>query len=292
MFGGRVVALPTHGLSYLLAYRTDLFVPAGLQLPRTWDEVVALAAHFNGTDLNGDGEPDYGICMWQPRDCPSIGVTLGSVLASIVQTRGIRAGLYWEPETMASVVHTAAWESAMAIVRNLSVYAPAPGGRRAAGLSCQYLDEFRRGRCALALATPEQFKRDSIPGGVPESYVRGKIGTSMLPGSEWVLDWGTGTLVRCTSTVCPFAVPFDDVMQQFGGVRDGKCGGGGGGAGGGGGQAGGGGSGAGCGTVAWVNRVSYTGGAGFSVFINKDKPLDELLSAVYLVQQVGYWLPG
>ncbi len=31
--------------------------------PLTWTELLEVAARLNGTDLNGDGRPDYGICM-------------------------------------------------------------------------------------------------------------------------------------------------------------------------------------------------------------------------------------
>lgn len=31
--------------------------------PRTWYELLELARAAHGADLNGDGVPDYGICM-------------------------------------------------------------------------------------------------------------------------------------------------------------------------------------------------------------------------------------
>ena len=54
-----------------LMYDADAFVPIirldlleehNLALPNTWDEVVELVKFFDGKDLNGDGEGDYGFC--------------------------------------------------------------------------------------------------------------------------------------------------------------------------------------------------------------------------------------
>ncbi|KAG2438361.1 hypothetical protein HYH02_010816 [Chlamydomonas schloesseri] len=65
VYEGKVVGLPTHGLVVHLYYLRDLFSAAGLRPPRTWDEAIAIARRFNGTDLDGDGAAnDYGMCMW------------------------------------------------------------------------------------------------------------------------------------------------------------------------------------------------------------------------------------
>jgi hypothetical protein len=42
--------------------RLDLLEKHSLPLPNTWDELVEIAAFFNGTDLNDDGITDYGLC--------------------------------------------------------------------------------------------------------------------------------------------------------------------------------------------------------------------------------------
>lgn len=56
-----------------LMFDGDFFVPTvrldvlerhNVALPNTWDEAVAIAAQFHGTDLNGDGVPDYGACVF------------------------------------------------------------------------------------------------------------------------------------------------------------------------------------------------------------------------------------
>ena len=60
-----VVTLPLDGNVRMLYYRADSFKALGLQVPRTWEEVVELATAFNaaGMDLNGDNVTDYGFCF-------------------------------------------------------------------------------------------------------------------------------------------------------------------------------------------------------------------------------------
>ena len=58
-----VAAIQPHVHAYAAAtkqvmyYRRDLFEAAGLPPPRTWAEVLAAAARFNGTDLDGEQAP-------------------------------------------------------------------------------------------------------------------------------------------------------------------------------------------------------------------------------------------
>ena len=63
LFDGKVVSLPLSGDFYSLFYRTDVFEAYGMRVPRTLKEYVFASQALNGTDLNGDGEEDYGSCM-------------------------------------------------------------------------------------------------------------------------------------------------------------------------------------------------------------------------------------
>jgi multiple sugar transport system substrate-binding protein len=48
----------------LLYYRRDLFQRYGLAVPQTWDDMLALVKRMNGTDADGDGQPElYGACF-------------------------------------------------------------------------------------------------------------------------------------------------------------------------------------------------------------------------------------
>src|SRR3954447_23547110 len=59
-YKGDVYTIPLDGDFQMAYYRTDLLKEAGMAPPKTWDDYLAIAQHFNGKDLNGDGKADYG----------------------------------------------------------------------------------------------------------------------------------------------------------------------------------------------------------------------------------------
>jgi multiple sugar transport system substrate-binding protein len=63
-YAGATVGIPLDGDMLLLYYRRDLFERFRLALPETWDDMLALATHMNGTDVDGDGDPELlGACF-------------------------------------------------------------------------------------------------------------------------------------------------------------------------------------------------------------------------------------
>ncbi|GFR52862.1 hypothetical protein Agub_g15489 [Astrephomene gubernaculifera] len=204
VYDGAVRAIPTQGTMAQLYFRRDLLAAEGLQPPRTWAEVVSYATKFNGTDLNDDGVADYGICMWRDT-CGGMPIPLVAILASLAQSKGRHSGLFFEPESMRCVVDTVAWDATLRLARTLaSLAAPISAEPPSYTRPCFSHPLFSEGRCAMALALAGQFKSDSWPNNTG-SYVRGRIGTSTLPGSEVVLDWQQDTLVQCDPDLCPYA---------------------------------------------------------------------------------------
>lgn len=58
-----IVGLPIfNGLPYLYL-RRDVFAMQNLTAPHTWSDLLDLARALNGTDFNGDGQPDYAMCF-------------------------------------------------------------------------------------------------------------------------------------------------------------------------------------------------------------------------------------
>ena len=55
----------------MVYYRTDVLKELGLEPPKTWDEYLEVAKAANGKDMNGDGEPDFGSCMFKKRNAQS-----------------------------------------------------------------------------------------------------------------------------------------------------------------------------------------------------------------------------
>lgn len=60
-FAGATWGVPLSGASVLLYYRSDVLPPA--QVPRTWQQLLALAKAYQGKDLNRDGQADYSFCF-------------------------------------------------------------------------------------------------------------------------------------------------------------------------------------------------------------------------------------
>ncbi|KAG2453357.1 hypothetical protein HYH02_001581 [Chlamydomonas schloesseri] len=196
---GTVSALPFGGLIYQMYYRRDVLAKHGLDVPATWDEFLDVARIVNGTDMNGDGVPDYGVCLQRPRYCFN-GFNLASIWSSFVQSRGTRQGAFFDPDTMMPLTNNSAFRTAMELWVALRDYGP-PDESTAQCLPFNM--QFVRGRCALTLSWGYQLKANIF---LPFSMVRDKVSVALLPGSTHVLDRSTGELVLCTSrAVCPYA---------------------------------------------------------------------------------------
>lgn len=70
---------------------------------------------------------------------------------------------------------------------------------------------FNYRKCAITVRWAEVLKGSTI---IPRLY--GKVGTAMLPGSEYVLDRNSMQLVPCNPQLCPYG---EDVVQGNATVR-------------------------------------------------------------------------
>ncbi|GIL56783.1 hypothetical protein Vafri_12094 [Volvox africanus] len=196
---GTVASIPLGGLVYQMFYRRDVLEAHGIPVPVTWDDFVATAAKVNGTDMSGDGKPDYGVCLQRPRYCFN-GFSLTAIWSSFIQSQGTKHGAFFDPETMEPLVNNAAMALAMVIFKRLRAYGP-PDETSAPCLP--YNQRFVNGECALTLSWGYQLKANLFR---PDSRVRNNVGVALLPGSTMVLNRTTGQMMNCTSlTVCPFA---------------------------------------------------------------------------------------
>ncbi|GFR44062.1 hypothetical protein Agub_g5222 [Astrephomene gubernaculifera] len=196
---GSVAALPFGGLVYQMYYRRDVLAAHGLDPPATWDEFLAAAQRVNGTDMNEDGQPDYGVCLQRARYCWN-SFSLVSIWSSFIQSEGTQQGAFFDPATMQPLVNNSAMREALRIYRALQDYGPPDE----VSAPCQVFNEhFVRGRCALTLSWGYQFKANTF---LPYSYVRDRASVALLPGSTRVLNRTSGQLQPCSSTlVCPYA---------------------------------------------------------------------------------------
>ncbi|MEO1292623.1 MAG: extracellular solute-binding protein [Pseudomonadota bacterium] len=182
----------------MLYYRTDVLANAGLEPPKTWEEYLEVAAAIHGQDMNGDGEADFGSCIFKKRNAQSY-FAIQSVAASRVQSQGTSEGIYFDPETMAPKINNAAWKKSFELYKATGEFGPPDelnqdiGDTRALATG---------GRCGLMIDWG-----DIGPLSIEEgSQIKDKVGAIIMPGSTEVLDPASGELVACDANTCPHAV--------------------------------------------------------------------------------------
>ena len=84
---GKTYLITVDGDFHMLYYRTDVLEKNGLEPPDTWDEYLEVAAAVHGQDMNGDGEPDYGSCLFKKRNAQSFWLIL-SFAGAFLQSQG------------------------------------------------------------------------------------------------------------------------------------------------------------------------------------------------------------
>ena len=182
----------------MLYYRTDILAANGLEPPRTWEDYLDVAAAIHGQDMNGDGEADYGSCIFKKRNAQSY-FAVQSVAASRVQSMGTSEGIYFDPATMTPKINNEAWRKSFELYKATGEYGPPDELNQDIGDTRGLVIG---GRCGLALDWG-----DIGPLSIEEgSLIKDKVGAVIMPGSREVLDPATGKLVACNANTCPHAV--------------------------------------------------------------------------------------
>jgi multiple sugar transport system substrate-binding protein len=195
-----VYVIPLDGDFHMVYYRTDLFEAAGLTPPRTWEEYLAAAAQFNGTDLNGDGENDYGSCIPKVRQGQSFWWIVDFASARL-QSQGTGQGVFFDQETFNPLFGpNPAFIKALELFKETGNYGPPD--ELTIDLNTTR-DLFLTGRCALTMDWGDIGSLSIDP---ERSTMQDKVGTVVIPGSTEVLDRSTNTLVPCDASTCPYAV--------------------------------------------------------------------------------------
>jgi multiple sugar transport system substrate-binding protein len=198
-YEGRVYSIPLDGDFHMMYYRTDLFEEAGLEAPKTWDDYLEAAATFDGQDLNGDGEPDYGSCISKARAQQAYW-WIYTIAAPYLQSQGSSQGAFFDLDTFDPLVNNDAFKRALEIYRDSTEYGPPDELNLGLG---DIRGLFLSGRCALSLDWGDIGTLALDPA---NSSVQGMTGSSITPGSRQVLDRATGELVDCNEETCPFAI--------------------------------------------------------------------------------------
>jgi len=206
--GGKTYAIVVDGDIHLAYYRRDLLAAANFSVPTTWDEWNTIAAYFNGRDFNNDAVGDYGSCI--TKTTGAIGFNFfNTFFAGATQSLGSNQGFAFKRD-MTPLINTPAGIAALNAYRQTYYNGPHGSGLDETDdftLNTQRDTFIRDGRCALSLDWGDTGRLTFIPG---YSSVKGKIGTTILPGWTNPLNRCTGALEACENQVgntrlCPYS---------------------------------------------------------------------------------------
>jgi multiple sugar transport system substrate-binding protein len=184
---------------HMMYYRKDLLEAAGLEVPKTWDDYLAVAEALHGQDMNEDGTPDFGSCIAKKRNAQSYWFVT-DVVGSMVQSQGTSQGAFFDTADMTPLVDNAGFRKALEFLQASTAFGPPDE------LNLDVSDTrplFASGRCALNLDWGDVGTISIDPN---QSKVIGKWGAAIMPGSREVVDWETGELVACDAETCPHAI--------------------------------------------------------------------------------------
>jgi multiple sugar transport system substrate-binding protein len=185
-YGGRKYMVANDHDGQVMYYRRDLLADPkhraafqktyghALDVPTTWDEFREVAEYFSGKDLNGDGQPDHGVVL--PLMAGSQGMFHYMSLSAPFVIGPANPRLYWfDPRTMKPLIDSPGHVRALAVLTGLVKFGPKEMLRWDLGKGW---DHFLAGRAALALTWGDLGALAQQDG----SRVRGKVGSSQLPG--------------------------------------------------------------------------------------------------------------
>ncbi len=171
----------------------------GLQPPKTWEDYLSVAKAIHGKDMNGDGEPDYGSCIFKKRNAQSY-FAIQTVAAGAVQTQGTSQGFHFDPATMKPVVNNEAWKAALELYKETGKYGPPEE------LNMDVTDTrpvFKAGRCGLLIEWGDPGPMEIEP---DAAAIKGKLYAVAALGWNKVLDRATGKLVPVTKENAPHSI--------------------------------------------------------------------------------------
>jgi multiple sugar transport system substrate-binding protein len=197
--GGKTKLLMVDGDFQMVYYRTDVLSGAGLAPPKTWEDYLDVASKIHGQDMNGDGEADYGSCIFKKRNAQSY-FAIQTFAAPIVQTQGTAQGFHFDNATMKPIINNEGWKKAFELYKATGEFGPPEelnmdiGDTRAL---------FKAGRCGLIVewGDPGTLQLDD-----DATAIRGKMYAISAVGSTEVLDRATGKLVPVSAASAPYAM--------------------------------------------------------------------------------------
>jgi len=197
--GGQTYLITVDGDFQMIYYRKDILDAAGLAPPKTWEEYIEVAKAVNGQDMNGDGEGDFGSCIFKKRNAQSY-FAMGTIAAPYVQTKGTGEGLFFNNDDMTPKVNNEAWQEAFRIYKATGEAGPPDELNHDIGDTRALV---QAGRCALTIDWGDIGPLSIGPDG---AAIKDKMYASIAPGSTKALNVETGQLEECNPTLCPNAI--------------------------------------------------------------------------------------
>ncbi|MGQ0485163.1 MAG: ABC transporter substrate-binding protein [Hyphomicrobiales bacterium] len=197
--GGKTMLITIDGDFQMVYYRKDVLEANGQQPPKTWDDYIKVAAAIHGKDMNGDGQADYGSCIFKKRNAQSY-FAIQTVAAGAVQSKGTAEGLHFDAATMKPKINNEAWKAAFEIYKETGKYGPPEELNFDIGDTRSL---FKAGRCGLLIEWGDPGPLSIEP---DATAIKDKLYAVISPGWTKVLDNATGKLVPCDATTCPYAV--------------------------------------------------------------------------------------
>ena len=101
-------------ISFPCTFRQDTFREFEIKVPRTLAEYVLASQALNGTDLNGDGEPDFGARERRTSEYFLIWI------AQTLQYRGISQGSFLDTDTLTPLLENPVGQEAMKLWKQVA----------------------------------------------------------------------------------------------------------------------------------------------------------------------------
>ncbi len=202
MYDGKHYVVPYDADGQVLYYRKDLLTdPAHMEafkaetgkdlvVPQTWADLVEIARYFTGKPTGGTSETGHGISMHLKVGGQGMFHFMSLSAPFVIGPEN--TNLYWfDPETMDPLVQSEGHRRAMETYLELVQYGPEAMGGWALGEAWDY---FLQGNAVFTYSWGDvaalAVERDSV--------VKGKLGTSPLPGTMAYVNPKTGEEYQTT----------------------------------------------------------------------------------------------
>ncbi len=192
LYNGQKFVVPYDCDGQVLYYRRDLLEdPAHQQafqaeygrplaVPQTWEELRDIAKYFTGKPLGGDAETGHGISMHLKVGGQGMFHFMSLSAPFVIGPENPK--LYWfDPENMDPLVESEGHRRAMALYLELVQYGPQAMLAWALGEAWDY---FLRGNAVFTYSWGDV----AALAVERNSFVKGKVGTSQLPGTMAYVD--------------------------------------------------------------------------------------------------------